>query len=221
MGDRETREAQAMLLLAESHLARRLKAAVRLWAREQRSTSLADVVARATAVGSLDSWHDGVAAGEITITWLASQLGADIPVYQIDEPALFITRRAAAVGLSFDVAFNKAFQEIQAAGSSANPTNSTLSKLGFRLDRIAATESAIQFTTARRGVVEASVDRATTFSSRAEKGHLIQVWNAALDACERCRAMDGKKTELGGTYDGQLPGFIHANCRCVDSFEIE
>jgi hypothetical protein len=215
MGKRETRAAHANMLLAEGRIAQRLKAAVRLWARAPSSGSVSDAVARSAAIGALDSWHDGADSGRIDIAWLGEKLDKDIPAVDVGEPAWLISRRAAAVGLSYERAFIKAKAEAQ-RDKARNPIARAMNDTLFRLDRIATTENAIQFTTARRTIVATAVAAALIPLSK-----VVQVWDAMLDACLRCRGLHGQKTNLGGSWDGQLPGSVHANCRCIDTFEVQ
>lgn len=181
--------------------------AVRLWALHPGNSSLAEAVAKSTALGALDSWNDGIDSGRKDIDWIGEKLDADMPDVEIAEPVSLISRRASAVGLSYDRAFKKS-----KVGSS---TQQAIIDNEYRLDRIATTENAVEFTTARRTIVATAVEAALIPLSK-----LVQIWDAQLDACEICKGLNGRKTNLGGTYDGQLPGSVHAHCRCIDTFEV-
>jgi hypothetical protein len=45
---------------------------------------------------------------------------------------------------------------------------------------------------------------------------ILDRWEAMLDACPKCRSMNGDLVLVGEPFEsGEEPGFIHPNCRCA------
>lgn len=83
--------------------------------------------------------------------------------------------------------------------------------LKSRADTYAASESAMGigwgYTTTAAEIVK---------GTGADSRLLVLEWVAVLDrrTCEVCAAFDGHTTEVGGDFGGEMPGFVHARCRC-------
>lgn len=80
-----------------------------------------------------------------------------------------------------------------------------------RADTIAASEASMGI---NRGYVDAAND--IVRSTRANANLLVLEWVAVLDrrTCETCSSFDGHTTGVGEDFDGLMPGFVHARCRC-------
>lgn len=85
------------------------------------------------------------------------------------------------------------------------------SQLDNRIATIAITENAQAFNGTRRAI-------ASDLSWRFD---LIEIWDARLDACPICWALDGKEAIQGGGFPGnEEPGFVHPRCRCTSHFVV-
>lgn len=50
---------------------------------------------------------------------------------------------------------------------------------------------------------------------------IAKAWDARLDACPRCRDLDGQVRPIGLDYRGEtVPGLVHRRCRCISGVVI-
>ena len=83
--------------------------------------------------------------------------------------------------------------------------------LKSRADTIAISETAMGIT---HGYVTEARTIVDAFAAR--PAWLVLEWIAVLDrrTCSVCYGYDGKTCAVGDDFDGFLPGFVHARCRC-------
>jgi hypothetical protein len=81
----------------------------------------------------------------------------------------------------------------------------------YRLRSIAATEAWQAANEERR---QAAFDL-----QRGTQVVLVEIWDAMMDACEDCWALDGSESEDGDSFPfGETPGEVHPYCRCTSHF---
>lgn len=50
---------------------------------------------------------------------------------------------------------------------------------------------------------------------------IIKLWDARLDACPRCRDLDGQVRPIGIDFrGGAVPGLVHKRCRCISGVVV-
>lgn len=83
-----------------------------------------------------------------------------------------------------------------------------------RLDTIAASEAAATFSAAR---AEAMADFVRRLEEQSLASAVRVQWVAVLDraTCALCASLDGRTAKPGESFDGYLPGAVHARCRCI------
>jgi len=155
-----------------------------------------------------------VLSGHRDLNWIAEQFDEEIEAVEPQEPTSQISRRASSIGLNYERAVARSADDAERANAK-NPIASAIRENAYRLDRIAATENSIAFSSGRREFITASV-----INSVIKRSRVVQVWFALLDACRICQGLNGERVQLGGSWNGQLPGYVHARCRCIDSYEV-
>lgn len=126
--------------------------------------------------------------------------------------------RAAVAGQALAAAWQAAAMY---AALSALRTDEGLAKglrrakfvLRGRVDRTAATESAQAFNAERREGLREAASQDQAIETALE--HLGRRWDAMLDACPDCADHDGDVTGIDDDFNGDEPGEMHPNCRCV------
>lgn len=116
----------------------------------------------------------------------------------------FADRRAGAIRLSFANAIAEKtviHGDVQVA----------VGLLKSRADTIAISETAMGIT--HGYALEA---KAIAEGVGARPSWLVLEWVAELDrrTCSVCSGLSGSTCPVGGDFDGYMPGFVHARCRC-------
>jgi hypothetical protein len=122
---------------------------------------------------------------------------------------MYLDDAATAAAWRYEAAIRQSAAETEGAIAEAVKANR------WRLDRIAVSENSRRFNSGRAESVAESIDRAEV--ERKTGLRLVAIWDAMLDACEVCGALDGKDESH---WMGDRPGAVHANCRCTYHFTL-
>lgn len=123
--------------------------------------------------------------------------------------------RAAKAATTFTrKTLDVAVQRIQEQASTRSALRSAVQEQAFRLRMDATTEAAQAFSAERE---EETNDYAARREDTSLAPLLVKVWDAMLDACPICRALDGDMVPWGLSFPSfQVPGSVHPRCRCIE-----
>jgi len=202
------------MLAAEQRTKRRLELAVALalLLPTRKRDGIEVGIFTATLAGRVDASNAGLSAAAREVR---DAVRGELPVGLFGESkhaAGYIAeavdiRRAQAVARSYGEALAKA-EATEKAASIAEAAR----QQAYRLERIAATETAQAFNTAKTHEVERRAERAGIV--------LMKTWDASLDkrTCSVCSGLDGTSARVGESYPGgQEPGSVHSYCRCTET----
>lgn len=184
-----------------------------LWPQPDEDT-IRRAMAKAIAAGTLLSHQVGVDQAKQDLLYFAGILGVSIPLKAAPPNLREVRRRANTAGRNYAEAWIARFEEKKEEafwGINATATETTAAE-AYRVDRIAATEAAMEVNEARRETVIGSLEDAGV-----DLRMFVRVWCAKLDlkACSFCAGSHGMVAPLNGEYpNGEEPGEVHPYCRC-------
>ena len=116
-----------------------------------------------------------------------------------------------------EIANNYADDVLARAGKEKSTAARIIAALTFRIDAIAATETAQQFNRQR---ARNEQNLRGQYLGTAWLPLLVKQWDATLDrrVCRVCAARHGKLRPIGLDWDGQSPGMTHVGCRCQSHY---
>ena len=216
-----TKQAQAAMLQAEYRQRQRLELAAALlllWGRP-RKQSIQELLAAAIREGTIVAYRAGVREGLRDVALFSSRTAQPVELVQSRPDEVLIRRRAKGAARNYADSYLKRLdgkrETVRLWGQRA-AAREAIGEEAYRLSRIAATETPQFFNEARRETIRQSLRR-----SGVDEALIVRVWNAQLDACPHCWALDGQSTPLNEPYSsGEEPGAVHPFCRCVEVLRI-
>lgn len=136
---------------------------------------------------------------------MAAEVRRSLPVLPSPDDRAHAERAVAGYLKALDIADEK-----KAAGQRVSVPGVVAGKL----DLIAATEVPSAFGDERDRLETRIVRDNPTLAPL-----LFKTWNARLDACPRCHALDGQRRLWGFAFEGgQVPGDVHPRCACFTTY---